>query len=255
MVLTYLIWYQVLYDAVIENYYELATDRGGCLTVSHCIDSIESPQRGWLLSRICEESASLSLDPSGYSPYSLKSNSFSWTHGLVLLSFLCSFQDLCCAEGFGTWEQKVQFHNLQSSPRKLYTTFATKTWQLYCREMLEGTRLWGFRLLFQGDREGYKLASETCSTWIRKLCGQSGYRGLKKGTLFFFFSPVLFICFMCIWFRSSKHSELQVFLPYPLCRKKWSINFMLNIPHVNCGGILSYLKDSLLQKRVFWNKA
>ncbi|KAH7856698.1 hypothetical protein Vadar_004417 [Vaccinium darrowii] len=56
---------EVLYDAVIENYYELATDRAGCLTVSHCIDSIESPQRGWLLSRICEESASLSLDPSG----------------------------------------------------------------------------------------------------------------------------------------------------------------------------------------------
>ncbi|XP_058198561.1 pumilio homolog 12-like [Rhododendron vialii] len=56
---------EVLHDAVIANYYELAMDRGGCITVSNCIETIESPQRGWLLDRLCEESACLSLDPSG----------------------------------------------------------------------------------------------------------------------------------------------------------------------------------------------
>ncbi|KAI8567265.1 hypothetical protein RHMOL_Rhmol02G0107500 [Rhododendron molle] len=56
---------EVLHDAVLANYYELAMDRGGCITVSNCIETIESPQRGWLLDRLCEESACLSLDPSG----------------------------------------------------------------------------------------------------------------------------------------------------------------------------------------------
>ncbi|KAK9267077.1 hypothetical protein L1049_009495 [Liquidambar formosana] len=56
---------EVLYEAAIQHFIDLATHAVGCLSLKSCISSISGPHRDRLLHNISEHSVFLSQDPSG----------------------------------------------------------------------------------------------------------------------------------------------------------------------------------------------